>query len=132
MKVSLNSEALKTKASKLAENVLRKKFAVLGPIAVGWVTEKIRQNKSIVTGNLLNSITFSIENKEGFSPNNKPLSAGGPLTLRVGTTVVYAPRVEFGFVGEDSLGRFYKQPPKPFLRPALLEHESTIIKIISK
>lgn len=31
----------------------------------------------------------------------------------------YAMRVEFGFVGEDSLGRKYNQPPRAFVRGTL-------------
>jgi hypothetical protein len=41
--------------------------------------------------------------------------------VTIGTAVVYAPRIEFGFKGVDSLGRRYFQNPQPFLRPALLE-----------
>lgn len=39
----------------------------------------------------------------------------------VGTPVVYAPRIEFGFIGTDSLGRNYNQPPNPFMRSSILE-----------
>lgn len=37
----------------------------------------------------------------------------------IGSAVVYARRIELGFTGTDSLGRFYNQPPFPYLRPAL-------------
>jgi hypothetical protein len=30
----------------------------------------------------------------------------------------YARRIEFGFVGTDSLGRHYHQAPEPYMRPA--------------
>ena len=30
----------------------------------------------------------------------------------------YARRIEFGFVGADSLGRVYNQPAQPYMRPA--------------
>lgn len=30
----------------------------------------------------------------------------------------YARRLEFGFIGVDSLGRHYHQPPYPYMRPA--------------
>lgn len=33
----------------------------------------------------------------------------------------YAKRIEFGFTGTDSLGRYYNQPPHPYLRPAYEE-----------
>lgn len=35
----------------------------------------------------------------------------------IGTNAVQAMRLEFGFVGEDSLGRSYRQPPFPHWRP---------------
>jgi hypothetical protein len=41
--------------------------------------------------------------------------------VTIGTPVVYAMRIEFGFRGVDRLGRRYFQNPQPFLRPALLE-----------
>lgn len=31
----------------------------------------------------------------------------------------YARRIEFGFVGQDRLGRMYHQAPQPYMRPAL-------------
>ena len=37
---------------------------------------------------------------------------------QVGTDVIYARRVEFGFSGADRLGRIYNQPPNPYFRPA--------------
>lgn len=40
---------------------------------------------------------------------------------QVGTDKPQARRLEFGFVGEDSLGRSYDQPPYPHFGPALDE-----------
>ena len=40
-------------------------------------------------------------------------------TATVGFTMVYAPRIEFGFVGADSLGRNYNQAARPYLKPAV-------------
>lgn len=40
---------------------------------------------------------------------------------RVGTNKPQARRLEFGFVGTDSLGRTYDQPPYPHFGPALDE-----------
>jgi len=45
-------------------------------------------------------------------------SSSTSATARTGTDVVYARRLEFGFVGRDSLGRLYNQAPRPYLRPA--------------
>ena len=46
----------------------------------------------------------------------------GRAEAMVGTDVVYAARVEFGFEGTDKAGRTYHQPPQPYLRPALDEN----------
>jgi hypothetical protein len=40
-------------------------------------------------------------------------------TAEVGTSAPQARRLEYGFVGTDSLGRFYHQPPFPHVRPAI-------------
>ena len=45
----------------------------------------------------------------------------GPYAAFVGPTMIYARRVELGFSGPDSLGRVYKQPPRPYVRPAYTE-----------
>lgn len=42
----------------------------------------------------------------------------------VGTNVAYGRREEFGFIGTDSLGRTFNQPPHPYLRPAFDDQES--------
>lgn len=62
-----------------------------------------KQNAPVLTGNLRRSI------------HSEQLS---PYTAMVGTDVVYARRIEYGFSGPDSLGRVYHQPPQPYMRPA--------------
>jgi hypothetical protein len=42
-------------------------------------------------------------------------------TATVGTNKPQGRRLEFGFVGQDSLGRNYNQPPYPHFRPAMDE-----------
>lgn len=44
--------------------------------------------------------------------------AGNP-TAEVGTNKPQGRRLELGFVGEDSLGRHYADPPRPHFGPAL-------------
>ncbi|MFI1177014.1 hypothetical protein [Streptomyces melanogenes] len=41
------------------------------------------------------------------------------ITGKVGTSAPQARRLEFGFVGVDSLGRRYAQRPYPHLGPAV-------------
>lgn len=38
--------------------------------------------------------------------------------VAVGPNTPYARRIEFGFIGTDSLGRHYHQGPRPYMRPA--------------
>ena len=41
------------------------------------------------------------------------------VDLRIFTNVPYSRRLEFGFVGRDSLGRNYNQGPRPYWRVAM-------------
>ncbi|MET9294412.1 HK97 gp10 family phage protein [Streptomyces sp. NPDC003077] len=45
--------------------------------------------------------------------------AGPVVVAEVGTSAAQARRLEYGFVGVDSLGRQYAQPPFPHLGPAV-------------
>lgn len=42
--------------------------------------------------------------------------------VQIGTDRPQARRLEFGFVGRDTLGRFYNQAPRPHIRPAFDEN----------
>jgi hypothetical protein len=53
----------------------------------------------------------------------KPFGAGSVFGVRVGTNKPQGRRLEFGFVGADSLGRVYNQPPYPHFGPAVHEIE---------
>lgn len=74
-----------------------------------------------LTGTLRRSIHTEVET-----------TAPGRAEATVGTDLVYAARVEFGFEGKDSLGRMYHQAPKPYLRPALDENEDAIQREIGQ
>jgi len=49
----------------------------------------------------------------------------------VGTDTLYARRLEYGFIGEDSLGRVYNQPPAPRWRPAFDHNLAKYERIIA-
>lgn len=68
-----------------------------------------------ITGNLMNSI------KE-----LRQISQPGRVESQIGTAVEYGPRLEYGFMDTDRLGRRFNQRPRPFLRPALDENEAEI------
>jgi hypothetical protein len=70
-----------------------------------------QEAKAIVvvdTGALRDSIHTEIEVES-------PTKALG----KIGSGLPYATRIEFGFVGTDSLGRHYNQAAQPYLRPAM-------------
>lgn len=74
-----------------------------------------------LTGNLARSVHVSggrgLEGSTGTDIGGLKSSATIAECL-VGTNVAYAARIEFGFVGADSLGRKYHQPANAYLRPA--------------
>ncbi len=50
---------------------------------------------------------------------------GGKTSGRVGTNSPYARRREFGFYGQDKLGRTYADAPTPYLWPAWIAKRAT-------
>ena len=74
-----------------------------------------RPGPRVQTGNLRRSINTRAINDE---------------TVSIGTPVEYGPRLEYGFVGRDALGRNVSQPPYPFLLPALEQSENRILSMI--
>ena len=48
-------------------------------------------------------------------------------TVIVGNDQPQGPRLEFGFVGADKLGRVYNQAPRPHIRPALDENRGAAV-----
>ena len=68
-----------------------------------------RPGPNIVSGNLYGSI--AIDHTLG--------DVDGWGVATVYTDTVYAPRLELGFYGTDSLGRSYNQPPYPFFSRAV-------------
>lgn len=47
--------------------------------------------------------------------------AGSKFLAQVGTNAAQARRLEFGFYGQDVLGRTYAQPPYPYMQPSVPE-----------
>jgi len=71
-----------------------------------------RPGPNIVTGRYISGIQKRLGRDGGF------LGFGGTAVGEVWTDAPQAMRLEFGFVGTDSLGRHYTQPPFPHWRPA--------------
>lgn len=57
--------------------------------------------------------------------------AAGEVVATVGTNKPQGRRLEFGFVGADSLGRVYNQPPYPHVRPAVDEIEPMFMAAVA-
>ena len=85
------------------------------------VRNEARNLAPVKTGNLKRSI--DVGNLQ---------SSGDTMTVEVGTDVVYAARIEYGFKGVDSLGRRYKQDGRPYLEPALKAKEKEVADDIEK
>lgn len=65
-----------------------------------------RPGPHIITGRLYNSLRVRTDGRR-------------VLVYPSGTTAPYARRIELGFVGADSLGRVYNQPPYPYFAPGV-------------
>lgn len=66
---------------------------------------------------------------EGFlrrSITHRVIQTARGLTALVGSAMVYARRLELGFVGTDTLGRNVNQKPRPYLRPAVRNNRVAI------
>jgi len=100
-----------------------------GLIIANQAKQNLKDNNSVITGNLHDSITVAMDSDIPAQIGSK--EAGGVAVL-IGTNVIYAKRVEFGFVGTDSLGRNYHQLPKPYLRPAFDEFRQTALDYIGR
>ena len=102
------------------------------------IRNKAASNAPFITGTLKRSIHVgaNVETSPGFNPGEGYSDIGGEIVspsrvkVRSGTNLVYAPRVEYGFSGKDSLGRVYNQPPKPYLRPAFDSEKDAAFKEI--
>lgn len=107
-----------TNGPRIAGEILVKAAAVMPAVAVITQTHgnillaRIKANASgrpgprIVTGDYNRSWNLRM------SKHSRGVEADA------GTNKVQGPRLEFGFVGADSLGRHYNQPPYPHARPA--------------
>lgn len=116
------------------ERRLADAFVVLGAQGVSWASDRLRANGSVKTGNLLHSLTYSTDRVQGPTQGQTTGSSielsDTRLSVHVGSNVVYAARVEFGFTGKDSLGRYYNQPAKSYLRAALLANKEKILQVL--
>lgn len=120
---------------------LSRKFAALGEAAQGRMLERAlvagglivqnaaKQAAPYRTGNLRRSIHIGghedlatdrqgITDKTGATVPDPEIGTTD-AAIYIGTDVVYARRLEYGFSGQDARGRRYQQGPRPYLRPAI-------------
>lgn len=64
--------------------------------------------------------------------NVRFLGGIGAVSAEVGTNAPQARRLEYGFVGTDSLGRHYHQPPFPHVAPAISYIEPLFIAAMGR
>ncbi|MFE0257283.1 HK97 gp10 family phage protein [Streptomyces sp. NPDC059010] len=57
-------------------------------------------------------------------------ASGGQVTAEVFTDAPQARRLEYGFVGVDSLGRHYRQPPFPHVEPAFRQTQPAFLQAL--
>ena len=74
------------------------------------------KHPQVQTGTLRRAITLDVKRSR-----NKIVALVGIMKGKEqgDKALVYARRIEFGFMGSDSLGRHFAQPPYPFLYPAV-------------
>ncbi len=75
---------------------------------------------NVATGDYVRSIALEVT------------EAGSAHVATVSTNLPQARRLEFGFVGTDSLGRSYRQPPYPHWRPALFLAHAVLDREMSR
>lgn len=93
-------------------------------------------NAPFITGTLKRSIHVGghVETSPGFNPGEGYSDIKGEIVspnqveLKVGTNLVYAARVHYGFTGKDKLGRIYNQPENPYLESAFETEKEAAIK----
>lgn len=94
------------------------------------IQNQAKANAPAKTGTLRRSIHIgghTAESGEGYSD----IGGNSPQQVAVGTNLIYARRIEYGFSGTDSLGRTYNQPPRSYLRRAADEQRDAAIREVA-
>lgn len=124
--VLMDRETVSAALAKLGPSLLGQKLELALVAGALLAANDAKRRAPIVTGTLRRSIhigghTALTPDFEGHDIGGNEVDATHAQVL-VGTDVEYAARIEFGFMGADSLGRTYHQSPQPYLRPAVDEN----------
>ena len=122
MSIKYTSHTTEEKAE--IKDSIKRALEICGGMAERHAVQNIHKNRSIRTSTLVNSITHQKVDD---------------YTMAVGTDVKYAPYVELGHHQEPgryvpAIGKRLKAsfvPAKPFLRPAIENHEDTYRNVIA-
>lgn len=112
-------------------------FRAMGMEAGGRVKELTPVVTGFLRANWLDTIDVDVEMKPGWGKNLGEAIAQAKIgdTIYILNPVVYARRIEYGFVGEDSLGRRYNQPGRGMVQQVLAElpeiAESAVVSVSS-
>jgi hypothetical protein len=114
-----------TRAAIFVEGVIIRSLSVGQPVKrlksgrlVGLGPSSPGQPPHVLMGGLRRSVT------------HKVFKAFGNIVALVGSNMKYARRLELGFIGSDSKGRMYNQGPRPYLRPAVRNNRSAIMRFV--
>ena len=82
------------------------------------------------------NMPLPVANQVGFggsAPNYQMTLASAAVGdyITAGYTAVYGPRLEFGFVGQDALGRSYSQPPRGWVRAAAMQWPQIVNRVVA-
>lgn len=81
------------------------------------IEDAAKINAPVVTGALRDSISTDIVSQ---SPSS--------VRAVIMPHVPYGARIEYGFIGADSLGRNYHQPAEPYMRPAFESEKANALE----
>ena len=101
-------EQMASKAVLAAGSLLQRKIKQRLNLGKSPPASKAPNGPFKLTGDLGRRIQIDDSKAKGKSPS-----------VRVGTNLVYAARLEFGFVGADSKGRVINQAARPYMRDSL-------------
>lgn len=130
------SESLERKFRQLSE-AAQGKMLERALVAGGLIVQNAaKQAAPFRTGNLRRSIHIGghddlATDRQGITDRTNaqvpdPEIGRTDAAIYIGTDVVYARRLEYGFTGRDARGRAFNQTARPYLRPAIDENGAEI------